>query len=76
MIQTIATHGQSADNEEQEEEAEHYVNGAIADRAEQRAQTPEQSESAEQVRAFTFIAASEASHVPELRDVRSGVSRS
>ena len=44
--------------------------------AEQRAQTAEQSESAEQVRAFTFIAASEASHVPELRDVRSGVSRS
>ena len=44
--------------------------------AEQRAQTAEQSESAEQVRAFTFIAASESSHVPELRDIRSGVSRS
>ncbi len=42
----------------------------------QRAQTAEQSESAEQVRAFTFIAASESSHVPELRDIRSGVSRS
>ena len=44
--------------------------------AEQRAQTAEQSESAEQVRAFTFIAASESSHVPELRDIRSGVSQS
>ncbi|MDC3002393.1 hypothetical protein OA174_07380 [Actinomycetota bacterium] len=44
--------------------------------AEQRAQTAEQSESAEQVRVFTFMAASKASHVPELRDIRSGVSRS
>ena len=44
--------------------------------AEQRAETAEQSESAEQVRVFTFMAASKASHVPELRDIRSGVSRS
>ena len=42
--------------------------------AQQRAQAAEQSSEPERIRALTFIAASESSHVPELKDVRSGVS--
>ena len=41
--------------------------------AEQRAKAAEQAEQTERVRALTFIAASESSHVPELKDIRSGV---
>ncbi len=41
--------------------------------AQQRAQAAEQASEPDRIRALTFIAASESSHVPELKDVRSGV---
>ncbi len=41
--------------------------------ADLRAESALAAETGESVRALTFIAASEASHVPELRDVRRGV---
>lgn len=41
--------------------------------AQQRAKSAQQSTDTENVRTLTFIAASEASHVPELIDVRSNV---